>query len=163
MYAKVSGGTLIRFPYTFGDLRRDNPNVSFPKDIGTTTMNRYGMVSVREGTKPDITTYQILERNSLPTRPVTGQDEDGNDIHANYWQIDYTVTDMTEEQRTQKDVDTATANRATRDAKLAETDFYALSDVTMSDAMTTYRQALRDITDHSNWPNLTDEDWPTAP
>ena len=29
--------------------------------------------------------------------------------------------------------------------KLQETDFYALSDVTMSDAMTTYRQALRDI------------------
>ena len=29
--------------------------------------------------------------------------------------------------------------------KLQETDFYALSDVTMSDAMSTYRQALRDI------------------
>jgi hypothetical protein len=29
--------------------------------------------------------------------------------------------------------------------KLQETDFYALSDVTMSDAMITYRQALRDI------------------
>ena len=29
--------------------------------------------------------------------------------------------------------------------KLIETDFYALSDVTMSDAMSTYRQALRDI------------------
>ena len=30
-------------------------------------------------------------------------------------------------------------------ARLKETDFYALSDVTMSDAMSTYRQALRDI------------------
>ena len=29
--------------------------------------------------------------------------------------------------------------------RLQETDFYALSDVTMSDAMSTYRQALRDI------------------
>ena len=29
--------------------------------------------------------------------------------------------------------------------KLQQTDFYALSDVTMPDAMTTYRQALRDI------------------
>ena len=47
---------------------------------------------------------------------------------------------------------------------LAETDFYALSDVTMTDAMTTYRQALRDITAHSNFPhNLTDDDWPTKP
>ena len=30
--------------------------------------------------------------------------------------------------------------------KLQETDFYALGDVTMSDAMKTYRQNLRDIT-----------------
>ena len=33
----------------------------------------------------------------------------------------------------------------TRLQKLQETDFYALSDVTMSDAMTTYRQNLRNI------------------
>jgi enterochelin esterase-like enzyme len=32
-----------------------------------------------------------------------------------------------------------------RNIRLKETDFYALSDVTMSDAMSTYRQALRDI------------------
>ena len=35
--------------------------------------------------------------------------------------------------------------RFIRNLKLKETDFYALSDVTMSDAMSTYRQALRDI------------------
>ena len=35
--------------------------------------------------------------------------------------------------------------RLQRDAKLAETDFYALSDVTMSDNMKTYRQSLRDL------------------
>ncbi len=33
-----------------------------------------------------------------------------------------------------------------RNRKLAETDFYALSDVTMSEEMTTYRQELRDLT-----------------
>ena len=43
--------------------------------------------------------------------------------------------------------DRAMANlRAKRDAKLAETDYLALSDNTMSAEMTTYRQALRDIT-----------------
>ena len=35
--------------------------------------------------------------------------------------------------------------RETRNRLLAETDFYALSDVTMSSDMTTYRQALRDL------------------
>ena len=36
--------------------------------------------------------------------------------------------------------------RTTRNRLLAETDFYALSDVTMSPEMETYRQELRDIT-----------------
>ena len=44
--------------------------------------------------------------------------------------------------------DRAMANlRQDRNRKLAETDFYALSDVTMSEEMTTYRQNLRDITE----------------
>ena len=36
--------------------------------------------------------------------------------------------------------------RSRRNKLLAETDFYALSDVTMSEDMTSYRQNLRDIT-----------------
>ena len=36
--------------------------------------------------------------------------------------------------------------REKRNRFLAATDFYALSDVTMSEAMTTYRQQLRDLT-----------------
>jgi hypothetical protein len=35
--------------------------------------------------------------------------------------------------------------RQTRNNLLAETDFYALSDVTISEDMETYRQALRDL------------------
>ena len=37
--------------------------------------------------------------------------------------------------------------RQDRNNKLAETDFYALSDVTMSDEMKQYRQDLRDISE----------------
>ena len=36
--------------------------------------------------------------------------------------------------------------RSRRNMLLADTDFYALSDVTMADNMKTYRQALRDLT-----------------
>ena len=45
--------------------------------------------------------------------------------------------------------------RRQRDVLLAETDFYALSDVTMSSEMQTYRQALRDLPDGAS-PTLTD-------
>lgn len=37
--------------------------------------------------------------------------------------------------------------RKERNSLLKETDHYALSDVTMTDEMKTYRQSLRDITD----------------
>jgi len=54
--------------------------------------------------------------------------------------------------------------RSRRNRLLAETDFYALSDVTMSSDMTTYRQALRDIT---NGVDTVDKcnaiTWPTKP
>jgi DnaJ-domain-containing protein 1 len=57
----------------------------------------------------------------------------------------------------------AAEHRSTRNNLLAETDWMANSDVTMSDEMRTYRQALRDLPTHSNWPNLEDSDWPTKP
>ena len=51
--------------------------------------------------------------------------------------------------------------RAERDLRLAETDYYALSDVTITTAMQTYRQALRDITD--TYSSLDTVVWPTKP
>ena len=61
------------------------------------------------------------------------------------------------------DANTAAGHRSTRDSKLSETDWTAMSDVTMADKMKTYRQALRDLPDHKNWPNLEEDDWPTKP
>ena len=70
-----------------------------------------------------------------------------------------------------KVLERAVANlRAERNIRLKETDFYALSDVTMSSDMTTYRQALRDLP--SNYTvndssalaeDLSNLNWPTKP
>ena len=46
MYAKINGGTVEKFPYTFGDLRKDNHNVSFPKHITAGVMQKFGTVGV---------------------------------------------------------------------------------------------------------------------
>lgn len=53
--------------------------------------------------------------------------------------------------------------REKRNNILAETDWWAVTDRTMTDDQTAYRQALRDITTHANWPDLDDVDWPTKP
>ena len=50
--------------------------------------------------------------------------------------------------------------RATRDGLLTETDWYGLSDVTMSSDMTTYRQALRDLPANVDLTNIV---YPTKP
>jgi len=77
-----------------------------------------------------------------------------NDIAPKF--VNGVAVEMTEEEK-QARVDewnawnNASGNRklneikSIRNQKLQETDFYALSDVTMSDAMTTYRQNLRNI------------------
>ena len=57
--------------------------------------------------------------------------------------------------------DLAKSARVERDALLKETDHYGLSDVTMSDAMKTYRQALRDVPQQTDFPSTIS--WPTKP
>ena len=51
--------------------------------------------------------------------------------------------------------------RVERDSLLAETDWMALSDVTMSSEMISYRQALRDIPAQDGFPASVT--WPTKP
>ena len=51
--------------------------------------------------------------------------------------------------------------RTRRNELLSATDFYALSDVTMSEDMTTYRQALRDLPESVE--NSEDVVWPDQP
>ena len=54
--------------------------------------------------------------------------------------------------------------RTKRNRLLAETDFYALSDVTMSDGMTTYRQDLRDLpAGKDTLDKVNNAIWPTKP
>ena len=55
----------------------------------------------------------------------------------------------------------AAEEREKRNALLAETDYFGASDVTMSSDMTTYRQALRDVPQQTDFP--TSINWPTKP
>ena len=79
-------------------------------------------------------------------RKVTGADESGTAIES----ADTSKWGVTWKQVSDKMTATDAAApmvelRKQRDAKLAETDWTALSDVTLSDNMKTYRQALRDL------------------
>ena len=80
-----------------------------------------------------------------------------------------TQVDLTTEEQAAYDAgisfDDAIAQlREKRDNLLKQTDFYALSDVTMSSDMSTYRQALRDITNGVDTvEKVNNITWPTKP
>ena len=57
--------------------------------------------------------------------------------------------------------DAAQIARNQRNALLQDTDFYALSDVTLSDEMAAYRVALRNVPQQESFPNTIS--WPAKP
>jgi hypothetical protein len=65
------------------------------------------------------------------------------------------------------DEDLAVQHRGTRNFLLQNSDWVVTKALEAGDsvpsAWVTYRTALRNITNHSNWPNLTDGDWPVEP
>jgi len=79
------------------------------------------------------------------------------------WVSKCVAVNKSQDEIDQYDQRMADKNRFKRNELLAATDYFALTDVTMDAAMTSYRQALRDITNHANWPHLNDEDWPVKP
>ena len=92
-----------------------------------------------------------------------------------YHNINGNKVQFTEAEETARDnEETAWANaaparalaglRQRRNQLLALTDFYALSDVTMSSDMTTYRQALRDLpAGKDTVAKVNNATWPTKP
>jgi hypothetical protein len=115
--------------------------------------------------------YEIVETDA----PLSYQDEEGNTISFNqsghiHSDLDGTHYHLTWDGSAITPDDTAliecqTAEkwkrvRADRNRKLAETDYLALNDQNLSAEMTTYRQALRDITTQTDPDNIT---WPSKP
>jgi hypothetical protein len=157
---------------TQGQWRAANPNMSLPRVWKAATLDALNLDAVLRSPAATVGQYQTSARDGVEQNAngdwvekyiardmfsdTTETDDDGNVV---------TTTKAEHEAAYQAtlDANTATANRTKRDGLLADTDYFALTDVTMDAAMTSYRQALRDITAHANWPNLADVDWPTKP
>ena len=151
-YVKTHDGQVQKFPYTMGDLRKDNPHTSFPRRIPDDMLALYGVFEVEVDTAPavDEKNYKAV-RADVPTY--------ANDV----WHLQWSVVEKTPEEK-QRYYDAAASRiRSKRDQLIADTDWMALSDNTLTPEWATYRQALRDITDHANFPWLNDEDWPVKP
>ena len=153
---------------TQGQWRSASPNTSLPRVWKAATLDALNLDAVLRSPAATVGQYQTSARDGVV------QDANGNwvenyvarDMFADTTDEDGVTTTKAQHEAAYQatlDAKTATANRTKRDGLLAETDYFALTDVTMDAAMTSYRQALRDITSHANWPNLDEADWPTKP
>ena len=146
----------------------ENKSKSPPHPVTTEFMEHNQLDPVFNGTRPSLTPpYETIVDDGVEqvdgkwtTKYKVGP------IYSDYTDKDgktVTVETQTAAYIASVDAGVAEGNRNKRTALLAETDYFGLSDVTMSSNMKTYRQALRDLPKHSKWPHLADSDWPTKP
>lgn len=141
MYIKIVDGKPEQ--YSVDQLRRDNPSTSFPTEPSAELLSGYGVYPCARSEQPayDWTISRIADGSF--TKSKTGA-----------WSQGYVVEQLPE-------AEAASNIRMVRDGQLQQTDWMALSDVTMSPEMAAYRQSLRDVTAQPGFPfNVV---WPTKP
>ena len=154
MYILAPNQVAKTYPYSIGELRRDNPKTSFPRNPSEQMLTEWSVFAVQPVECPVIDhTKNVSE---APPALVNGT-----------WTQVWAVTDASAEEIAGRNEQAAQSVRSQRDNLLTSTDWLVIkaqeTGVAMDQGWATYRQALRDITDHVSFPYLADEDWPVAP
>jgi len=105
-------------------------------------------------TRTDSSTFTAAQISSAGYTAVSAPPAKGEFQHLVWTGTAWSLVDFTDDE-------IAAIQRKERDRLLEDTDVYALSDVTMSSEMSTYRQALRDVPQQTDFP--TTITWPTHP
>ena len=148
-YAKIINNAVSQYPYTRQDLYNDYPDIDQKVLIPQSELPE-GIVIVN-GQVPssyDAAT-QKFEYAGQPTL-IDGE-----------WQLAITVFNKTDAEMESERLAQKQYLRERRNTLLAETDWWANSDVTMTDEQRAYRQALRDIPLQEGFPHSVT--WPTKP
>jgi hypothetical protein len=87
MFLKATNDKIDQYPYTVGNLRRDNPNTSFPKNIPTEMLESYGVFPVVAANEPEYDPE--LQWVSTAQTPV---------LISGRWTLEKTLVDFTQEE-----------------------------------------------------------------
>ena len=134
--------------------------------LGPNTLAEMDWTPVMAAPKPTPSSDTKQVAGSIPVLDAKGNWVEGyveSDMFADTTEDGVTTTKAEHEAAYKARLDATAADsvRTERDTKLAATDWQALSDITMTDEMTTYRQALRDMPAQEGFPQTIT--WPTAP
>lgn len=145
MFVKLTNG--VPEKYTIGQLRRDNPQTSFPKDIPLDLLSEYSVFPYTQGDRP---VYDYLTQDCV--EGIFEQDSGGN------WVLPWVI-----DNKPLSDAERNVRNR--RDNLLQETDWVVIKHTEKGTNIPmeweVYRQALRDITAQEGFPYSLA--WPTKP
>ena len=142
MFVRVDDkDNVLRYPYTFGNMRMDFPNVSFPADVNDESINHLYVYRVQQTERPayDDTVNTLVDSVELVNEK---------------WVQKWIVENVNEE--------LAILNvRRKRDRLLSETDWMALSDNVLTEEWAAYRQTLREVPQQIGFPF--EVVWPVKP
>jgi len=148
MFVKLTNG--VPSNYTLGQLRRDNPQTSFPKVIPDSLLADY---NVYPCTIVDVDVDPLVQTKTYGDYTQTSYENPLLNT-VNTWSVQMVASNLPQE-KAERNI------RERRNSLLAQTDYLALSDNTLSTEMATYRQALRDITNQEGFPYSVT--WPSKP
>lgn len=101
-YALVKNGTIAAYPYSVGQLRRDNPHTSFPKQPGDDMLAAWSVYPVTDTPRPECD-------------PMTQDIAEGDPVlEGGTWVRVWIVTDATPEEVAQRLADKRAAMRLAR-------------------------------------------------
>ena len=152
-YVLAPNQTVQIFPYSARELRRDNPNVSFPSNPSDSTL-------------ADWNVFPVADRPAPSFDPATESCNQVNPTLENgEWVTTWQVSTVDADEISERLADESEFVRQDRNERLADCDWTQLADSPLSSADKTawasYRQQLRDVTAQSGFPwNVT---WPSAP
>jgi hypothetical protein len=150
MYILAPNQTVEIFPYSIGDLRRDNPNTSFPRNPSDAVLADWNVFPVVEQLPPE---YNPVNQNLNQLNPtlVDGQ-----------WLQTWAVTPASAEEIAERLQRKEAEVRQQRNELLSACDWTQLPDSPADhEAWAAYRQALRDVTAQEGFPwEIT---WPEEP
>ena len=150
MFVKITNGQVDQYPYTVGDLRKANPNVSFPRNLSSDTLAQFGVYAVTLAPAP--------EYNDRTHRLVTQQPTQVDGV----WTVTKAVVAKDQAQVNNENAQMAADVRAQRDQLLSACDWTQVADAPVSkEVWATYRQALRDVPSQAGFP--WDVTWPDQP
>lgn len=153
MYVFAPNQTVETFPYSIGNLRRDNPNTSFPRNPSDELLAEWNVFPV---VKQDPPTFDAATQDLNETNPT---------LSSNQWLQTWSVTAASSDEIAQRTTDKQADVRAQRNQLIAETDWVVVMakevGTNIPAAMKTYRQALRDLPSADGFPHTMT--WPTKP